>query len=136
MAKAKLDKPQAETLKGKTESAALTEKLVLNGAQIIAIGEEAELLVGGKNYNTAIISQVEGIQAPQFRAISSLAFHKLLDECSLNAALVRAAVDREYKRVDWMDPEISGDSEFLQKFVRSLGRSIRDEASTKANDGQ
>ncbi|MDR2825345.1 MAG: phosphoenolpyruvate synthase, partial [Deltaproteobacteria bacterium] len=136
MPKAKLDKPDTVKTKGSTESAELTGKLILNGAEIVAIGEDAELLVGGKNYNTAIISQVEGIQAPQFRAVSSLAFHKVLDECTLNAALVRMAVDREYKRVDWMDPEISGDSEFLQKFVRTLGKTIRDEASTKAGDGQ
>ncbi|MDL2306657.1 phosphoenolpyruvate synthase [Desulfovibrio sp. OttesenSCG-928-C06] len=136
MAKAKLDKPKAAKPKGSNESAELKKKLILDGADIVAIGEEAELLVGGKNYNTAIISQVEGIQAPQFRAVSSLAFHMVLDECMINASLVRAVVDREYKRVDWTDPEISGDSEFLQKFVRTLGKIIRDEGSTKANDGQ
>ncbi|MDR2892316.1 MAG: phosphoenolpyruvate synthase [Deltaproteobacteria bacterium] len=136
MAKAKLDKPQTATSNGMAESAELTGKLILNGAEIVAIGEDAELLVGGKNYNTAIISQVPGIRAPQFRAVSSIAFHKVLDECQLNAALVRAAVDREYKRIDWTDPEISGDPEFLQKFVRTLGKTIRDEASTKAADGQ
>ena len=38
----------------------LSKKLVLNGAEITAIGVEAELLVGGKNYNTAIIDQVPG----------------------------------------------------------------------------
>lgn len=133
MAKAKLDKPEAEKpkakAKGKDESAEIAKKLILNGADIVAIGEEAELLVGGKNYNTAIISQVEGIQAPQFRAVSSIAFHKVLDECYINAATVRTVVDREYKRIDWQDPEISGDSEFLQKLVRTLGKIIRDESS-------
>jgi pyruvate,water dikinase len=115
----------------------LKKNIVLCGADIVAIGEEAELLVGGKNYNTAIISQVEGISAPQFRAISSLAFHMLLDETRVNAPLTRAVVDREYKRIDWEDPEISGDPEFLQKFVRNLGRAVRAENENKgATSGQ
>lgn len=78
---------------GAPDIAKLKEKLVLTGADIVAIGEEAELLVGGKNYNTAIISQVQGIRAPQFRAISSIAFHRLLDETKVNATLVRQLVD-------------------------------------------
>ena len=113
--------------------AALKKKVILTGADIVAIGEEAELLVGGKNYNTAIISQVPGIQAPQFRAVSSIAFHQLLDETKINATLTRAVVDREYKRIDWEDPEISGDSEFLQKFVRNLGRAVRAEYESKGH---
>ncbi|MDL2285239.1 phosphoenolpyruvate synthase [Desulfovibrio sp. OttesenSCG-928-F07] len=129
MAKAKLEKPEAKKTAGKSETAEIAKQLILNGADIVAIGEEAELLVGGKNYNTAIISQVEGIQAPQFRAVSSIAFHKVLDECFINASVVRTVVDREYKRIDWNDPEISGDSEFLQKLVRTLGKIIRDESA-------
>ena len=74
---------------------AIRKKLVLTGADIVAIGEEAELLVGGKNYNTALISQIEGIQAPYFRAISSLAFHRVLDETKVTGRIVRAVVDRE-----------------------------------------
>ncbi len=134
MAKAKLEKPEAGNTKGKNESAEIAKKLILNGADIVAIGEEAELLVGGKNYNTAIISQVQGIQAPQFRAVSSIAFHQVLDECYINASVVRTVVDREYKRIDWNDPEISGDSEFLQKLVRSLGKLIRDESASGSKD--
>ncbi|MDL2316541.1 phosphoenolpyruvate synthase [Desulfovibrio sp. OttesenSCG-928-A18] len=128
----KSDKTKAG--KGKSDVAALKEKLILNGADIVAIGEEAELLVGGKNYNTAIISQVSGIQAPQFRAVSSIGFHKLLDETKINATLTRAVVDREYKRIDWEDPEISGDPEFLQKFVRNLGKAVRDEYEAKGKE--
>ena len=96
---------------------AIRKKLVLTGADIVAIGEEAELLVGGKNYNTALISQIEGIQAPYFRAISSLAFHRVLDETKVTGRIVRAVVDREYGRIDWNDPEINQDPDFLQKFV-------------------
>lgn len=105
---------------------ALKEKVVLNGADIVAIGEEAEILVGGKNYNTAIISQVEGIRAPQFRAISSIAFHKLLDETKVDAALVRATVEEEYKRIDWNDEEVNKDTDYLQKFVRNVGKIVRE----------
>lgn len=138
-------KPAQEKPKSKTEAAtdagnkpapdtgALKKKLILDGADIVAIGEEAELLVGGKNYNTAIISQVQGIRAPQFRAVSSIAFHQLLDETKINAPLTRAVVDREYKRIDWEDTEISGDPEFLQKFVRNLGRAVRAEYQAKGN---
>lgn len=111
----------------------IRERLILKGSDIVSMGPEAELLVGGKNYNTALISEIDGIQAPHFRAISSLAFHKLLDETKVNGRIVRAVVDREYARVDWMDPEINQDPEFLQKFVRQLGKQIRE--ATK-NDGE
>ena len=63
----------------------LLKRLVLTGADIVRIGEDAELLVGGKNYNTALISRVEGVRIPQFRAISSVAFHIVLDECKVCA---------------------------------------------------
>ncbi|MBQ3060738.1 MAG: phosphoenolpyruvate synthase [Desulfovibrio sp.] len=104
----------------------IQKQLVLTGADIVKLGSEAELLVGGKNYNTALISQIEGIQAPHFRAVSSLAFHRLLDETKVNGRIVRAVVDKEYGRIDWNDPEINQDPEFLQKFVRLLGKQSRD----------
>ncbi len=108
---------------------AIRKKLVLTGADIVALGEEAELLVGGKNYNTALISEIEGIQAPYFRAISSLAFHRLLDETKVSGRVVRSVVDKEYGRIDWNDPEINQDPDFLQKFVRQLGRKVHDAAN-------
>ena len=107
---------------------AVQKKLVLDGAEIVQIGPEAELLVGGKNYNTALISQIQGIQAPHFRAISSIAFHHLLDETKVNGRVVRSVVDREYGRIDWNDPEINQDPDFLQKFVRQLGKQIHQAA--------
>ena len=107
---------------------AVQKKLVLTGADIVQIGPDAELLVGGKNYNTALISQIQGIQAPHFRAISSIAFHHLLDETKVNGRVVRSVVDREYGRIDWNDPEINQDPEFLQKFVRQLGKQIHQAA--------
>ena len=112
---------------------AIRKKLVLTGADIVAIGEEAELLVGGKNYNTALISQIEGIQAPYFRAISSLAFHRVLDETKVTGRIVRAVVDHEYGRIDWNDPEINQDPDFLQKFVRQLGKQIHDAAAAEGD---
>lgn len=114
---------------------AIRQKLVLTGADIVALGEEAELLVGGKNYNTALISQIEGIQAPYFRAISSRAFHHLLDETKVSGRVVRSVVDKEYGRIDWNDPEINQDPDFLQKFVRQLGRQIHDAATAEAEQG-
>ena len=109
----------------------IAKKLILTGADITCIGEEAELLVGGKNYNTAIISQVPGIRAPQFRAVSSLAFHKLLDETKVNAALIRSTVDHEYNRIDWTSEEVNKDPEFLKHFVRDLALEVR-----KADQGK
>ncbi len=103
----------------------LKQKLILTGAEIKAIGEEAEILVGGKNYNTALIHEVENVSTPQFRAISSICFHKLLDEAKVNAALIRSIIEREYSRIDWNDPEINKDSEFLQKLVRTFAKEIR-----------
>lgn len=111
------------------------QKLVLTGADIVAIGPEAELIVGGKNYNTALISEIEGIQAPHFRAISSAAFHRLLDETKVNGKLVRSIVDREYNRIDWNDPEINQDPEFLQKFVRQLGKQCKEAAKNSGEEG-
>ena len=115
-----------------TATEAPETKLVLTGADIVQIGAEAELLVGGKNYNTALISQIEGIQAPYFRAISSLAFHRLMDETKVKGSIVRSVVNREYERIDWNDPEINRDPEFLQKFVRQLGKQVHEAA---ADDG-
>ncbi|MDR0816510.1 MAG: phosphoenolpyruvate synthase [Desulfovibrio sp.] len=109
-------------------SEAVQTKLVLTGADIVNLGPEAEFLVGGKNYNTALISQIEGIHAPHFRALSSLAFHRLLDETKVNGRVVRSTVDKEYSRIDWNDPEINQDPDFLQKFVRQLGKQSRDAA--------
>lgn len=110
----------------------LTKKLILTGADISVIGEESELLVGGKNYNTAIISQVSGIRAPQFRAVSSIAFHKLLDETKVNAALIRQTVDHEYNRVDWTSEEVNKDPEFLKHFVRTLAQEVKATAPERA----
>ncbi len=118
------------------EIEALELKIVLDGADIMTIGEEAELLVGGKNYNTAIISQVQGIRAPQFRAISSKAFHMLLDETKVNATLIRSVVEKEYNRINWGDSEINKDPEFLQKFVRRLGREVRQETGARKDQNQ
>lgn len=131
MGKNQAEKPAAKGQSAGADIAVLTSKLILNGAEIVRIGEDAELLVGGKNYNTALISQVEGINTPQFRAISSVAFHRLLDETKVNASLIRAIVDKEFNRIDWNDPEINKDPEFLQKFVRNLAKDIHAEAQSQ-----
>ncbi|MDR1856452.1 MAG: phosphoenolpyruvate synthase [Desulfovibrio sp.] len=109
------------------------KRLVLDGADIVGIGPEAELLVGGKNYNTALISQIKGISAPHFRAISSLAFHRVLDETKVSGRVVRAVVDKEYARIDWKDSEINQDPDFLQKLVRQLGKKIAVAAKTETD---
>ena len=83
----------------------IRKQLVLTGADIVQLGASGEMLVGGKNYNTAIISQIKEIQAPHFRAISSVAFHHVLDESKVNSRLVRSMVDQEYGRIDRNDPE-------------------------------
>ena len=95
----------------------LLKRLVLTGADIVRIGEDAELLVGGKNYNTALISRVEGVRIPQFRAISSVAFHIVLDECKVCAALIRSMVDEAYNRIDWASPEVTKDHELVWEFI-------------------
>ncbi|MDO5483862.1 MAG: PEP/pyruvate-binding domain-containing protein, partial [Desulfovibrionaceae bacterium] len=111
----------------------IQKQLVLTGADIVKLGSEAEMLVGGKNYNTALISQIEGIQAPYFRAVSSLAFHRLLDETKVNGRVVRSGVDKEYGRIDWNDPEINQDPDFLQKFVRLLGKQSHEATKAEAD---
>ena len=140
MAEATQKKPAAKSKKsasgtGKDDTARIKEQIVLTGSDIVAIGEEAELLVGGKNYNTAIISQLDTVRAPQFRAISSQAFHKLLDETRVNATLVRSVVNQEYDRTEWSDEEINKDPEFLRKFVRKTSRKIREKHLASSNGG-
>jgi pyruvate,water dikinase len=111
---------------GADMEASTVNKLLLSGADIVHMGEKAELLVGGKNYNTAIISELENIRAPQFRAISSKAFHRLLDETRVNAAAVRSVVEQEYKRVDWSGTEANSDPEFLKTFVRRTAARVQE----------
>lgn len=115
----------SKTESEQTREMPLDDRFVLTGADIVEIGAEAEMLVGGKNYNTAIISRVPGVRIPQFRAISSLAFHKVLDKCQVCAALVRAKVEEAYSRIDWSSDETTHDQDFLPKFVRSLAADIR-----------
>ena len=99
--------------------------LILTGADIVGIGEEAEILVGGKNYNTALISQIQGIRAPQFRAVASVAFHRVLDETKVNAALIREVVNDGYRRVNWNDEEVNSDPEYMKNLVRSMAEEAR-----------
>jgi len=102
-----------------------TKQLILTGADIVAIGAEAEILVGGKNYNTALISQISGIRAPQFRAVSSLAFHRVLDETKVNAALIREVVDEGYRGVNWNGEDVNSDPDFVKNLVRKLADEAR-----------
>lgn len=133
MPKNAVKKTTTQKDKASDNNDSLKKKLILTGADIVKLGPEAELLVGGKNYNTALISQISGIQAPYFRAINSLAFHKLLDEAKVNGRVVRSVVDKEYGRIDWNDPEINQDPDFLQKLVRQLGKQSHDVA---VSDGE
>ncbi len=131
---AEKDEKQAQPKKkqGGSGKDPVKEKLILTGADIVHIGEEAELLVGGKNYNTAIISELEDVRAPQFRAISAKAFHKHLDESKVNATLVRSIVNQEYDQTDWSDHEINKDPDFLKKFVRNVAEKVREAQSKPA----
>ncbi|MEL7638770.1 MAG: PEP/pyruvate-binding domain-containing protein [Solidesulfovibrio sp.] len=127
------DTPRLEdATSAKTEVAGIdtATTLILTGADIVAIGEEAEILVGGKNYNTALISQIAGIRAPQFRAVSSVAFHRVLDETKVNASLIREVVNDGYRRVNWNDEEVNSDPEYLKNLVRDLA----EEAKVKIAD--
>lgn len=113
----------------------IRKQLVLTGADIVQLGASGEMLVGGKNYNTAIISQIKEIQAPHFRAISCEAFHHVLDESKVNSRLVRSMVDQEYGRIDWNDPVINQDPDYLQKFVHQLGKRIADAQKNSTETG-
>lgn len=113
----------------------IRKQLVLTGADIVQLGVSGEMLVGGKNYNTAIISQIKEIQAPHFRAISSVAFHHVLDESKVNSRLVRSMVDQEYGRIDWNDPVINQDPDYLQKFVHQLGKRVADAQKNSTETG-
>ena len=79
---------------------------IMTGADIVRMGEPAEMLVGGKNYNTALISRVEGIRTPQFRAIPATAFQLVLDQSRVNAALIYQIVDAAMADVDWTSPPL------------------------------
>jgi len=120
-----LPKAPSQARRTKASAQELKKLLVLAGQDIMVIGEEAEILVGGKNFNTAVISQVKGIRAPQFRAVTSIAFHRLLDETKVNAALVRSTVEKDYNAIDWNNEEINKDLEYLKKFVRGIADKVR-----------
>ncbi len=134
MSKQSSAKTEASSQESKSPEA-IRKQLVLTGADIVHLGESAELLVGGKNYNTAIISEIKEIQAPHFRAISSVAFHRVLDECKVNSRVVRTVVDREYSRIDWNDPVINSDPDYLQKLVRRLGKMVQDQVAEENDTG-
>ncbi len=123
---------QEDATSAKPEAAPIdtATQLILTGADIVAIGEEAEILVGGKNYNTALISQIAGIRAPQFRAVSSVAFHRVLDETKVNAALIREVVTEGYRRINWSDEDVNSDPEYVKNLVRTLA----DEARSRIAD--
>ncbi|EFL49320.1 pyruvate phosphate dikinase PEP/pyruvate-binding [Solidesulfovibrio fructosivorans JJ]] len=129
MAKTKAkDQPrQDDATSAKKEGAAIdtATQIILTGADIVGMGEDAEILVGGKNYNTALISQIGGIRAPQFRAVSSVAFHRVLDETRVNAALIREMVNEGYRRVNWNDEEVNSDPEYMKNLVRDLADEVR-----------
>jgi pyruvate,water dikinase len=127
-------KKKAAQDKSSTDRTGSSQKLILTGADIVQTGEEAEVLVGGKNYNTAIISELEGIRAPQFRAISATAFHKLLDETRVNATLIRSVVNDEYERVDWSGGDVNQDPDFLKKFVRRSARKVREKQAGSGSE--
>ena len=101
----KAEENKAVAAGAKTES--LKEKLVLNGADITLIGEEAELLVGGKNYNTAIISQVQGIRRPNSGPFPHMHFIPSLTKPRSTPPWWRATVDKEYNQVDWHSDEVN-----------------------------
>ncbi len=98
---------------------------IMTGADIVRMGEPAEMLVGGKNYNTALISRVEGIRTPQFRAIPATAFHVVLDECRVNAFLIYDVVDTAMAAVDWASPAVASDHGFFTNFVREAAAKVR-----------
>ncbi|WP_458400788.1 PEP/pyruvate-binding domain-containing protein [Mailhella sp.] len=98
---------------------------IMTGADIVRMGEPAEMLVGGKNYNTALISRVEGIRTPQFRAIPATAFQLVLDKSRVNAALIYQVVDAAMADVDWTSPAVASDHTFFSTFVRRTAEDIR-----------
>ncbi|MBO6002927.1 MAG: phosphoenolpyruvate synthase [Mailhella sp.] len=102
---------------------------IMTGADIVRMGEPAEMLVGGKNYNTALISRVEGIRTPQFRAIPATAFHVVLDECRVNASLVYSVVDTAMAQVDWTSPAVASDHGFFGNFVRKAAAEVRERSA-------
>ena len=113
----------------------IRKQLVLTGADIVQLGASGEMLVGGKNYNTAIISQIKEIQAPHFRAISSVAFHHVLDESKVNSRLVRSMVDQEYGRIRRVDPVINQEPDYRQKFVHQPGKRAADPQPNSTETG-
>ena len=52
----------------------LLKRLVLTGADIVRIGEDAELLVGGKNYNTAGLKAFAFLSSAPFRPWRSTSY--------------------------------------------------------------
>ncbi len=102
-----------------------SSSFIMTGADIARMGEAAEMLVGGKNYNTALISGVEGINTPQFRAIPATAFHTVLNESRVNASIVYDVVNKAVAEVDWASPAVASDHGFFAAFVRRTAAEVR-----------
>lgn len=61
------------------ESRNLAEEMVLDASDIAKMGRDALTAVGGKNYNMAIINNIEGVRGAQYRAVTAHAYNQHLD---------------------------------------------------------
>lgn len=57
--------------------------------------------------------------------MASVAFHRVLDETKVNAALIREVVNDGYRRVNWNDEEVNSDPEYMKNLVRSMAEEAR-----------
>jgi len=100
------------------EKNVVTQKNVLSGAEIEKLERTGLELVGGKNYNLAILENLVGVNTAAFCAVSATAYNKHLDNAIVDSVFLDQFVKKaiaEYGSQELSQP----------KFVYKKGRECR-----------
>jgi len=100
------------------EKDVIMQKNVLSGAEIEKLGRTGLELVGGKNYNLAILENLVGVNTAAFCAVSATAYNEHLDNANVDSVFLDQFVKKaiaEYGNQDLTQP----------KFVYKKGRECR-----------
>ncbi len=100
------------------EKSIIVQKNVLSGAEIEKLGRTGLELVGGKNYNLAILENLVGVNTAAFCAVSATAYNKHLDNAIVDFITLNQFIENaiaEYGSQDLSQP----------KFVYKKGKEYR-----------
>ena len=127
MVKNKILSAPVITRKSLDEVHELIHKNVLTGEEIEELGRTGLGLVGGKNYNLAILENLEGVKTAAFCAVSATAYNKHLDNAMVDSVVLSQFLENaivEYGSQDLAQP----------KFVLKKGKEYRSHSSGIVQD--